>query len=208
MVRDQASAATTLFRIANEPEAFGAIKGKTGILASKANSQDREIALRNVPALARNLERFLEMRRETEHKHQTEERAARLRVSIDIPALSPSAKTVLERVRDAIDRNDLSDGLAYALADRMVKDELESFAKAVAERFGERTFLGVAAKDVSGEAFRSITAGMNPAQKAEVQTAWISMRTVQKLSAHKRTVAAMKQAESLSQTRTQRFSLT
>ncbi|MBB2687770.1 UNVERIFIED_ORG: Ti-type conjugative transfer relaxase TraA [Rhizobium etli] len=207
MLKDKESAATTLFRLANEPETFGAIKGKTGALASRTDKQDRETALLNVPALVRNLERFLEMRAEAQRKHQTEERAARLRVSIDIPALSPNAKTVLERVRDAIDRNDLPAGLEYALSDRMVKAELEGFAKAVAERFGERTFLGVAAKDANGETFQSVTAGMSPAQKAEVQTAWNSMRTSQQLSAHERTVAAMKQAESLRQTKSQGFSL-
>ncbi|MBB4571567.1 Ti-type conjugative transfer relaxase TraA [Rhizobium leucaenae] len=207
MLKDKASAAATLFKIANEPETFGAIKGKTGILAGKADKKDRETALLNVPALARNLERFLEMRAEAERKHQTEERAARLKVSIDIPALSPGAKTVLERVRDAIDRNDLPSGLEYALSDKMVKAELEGFAKAVAERFGERTFLGVAAKDASGETFKTITAGMSPGQKAEVQSAWSLMRAVQKLSAHERTVEALKQAEAMRQAKGQGMSL-
>lgn len=207
MLKDQSVAQTTLARIAGEPESFGALKGKTGLLASRGDKQDREKALANVPALARNLERYLRERAEAEFKHETEERAVRLKVSVDIPALSPSAKLTLERVRDAIDRNDLPAGLEYALADKMVKAELEGFAKAVSERFGERTFLPLAAKDTSGKTFETVTAGMTSGQKAEVQSAWNSMRTVQQLGAHERTTEALKQAETLRQTKSQGLSL-
>ncbi|MDH7804634.1 MULTISPECIES: Ti-type conjugative transfer relaxase TraA [unclassified Rhizobium] len=207
MVKDPSVAQSTLARIAGEPESFGALKGKTGLLASRGDKQDREKAVANVPALARNLERYLRERAEAELKHETEERAVRLKVSVDIPALSPSAKQTLERVRDAIDRNDLPAGLEYALADKMVKAELEGFAKAVSARFGERTFLPLAAKDTDGKTFETVTAGMTAGQKAEVQSAWNSMRTVQQLAAHERTTEALKQAETLRQTKSQGLSL-
>ncbi|MGO8454692.1 Ti-type conjugative transfer relaxase TraA [Rhizobium ruizarguesonis] len=207
MLKDQAIAKTTLAKLAGEPERFGALRGKTGVFANRGDKQDRERAIANVPALARNLERYLRQRAEVERKHETEERAVRRQVSVDIPALSASAKQTLERVRDAIDRNDLPAGLEYALADKMVKAELDGFAKAVSERFGERTFLGIASKDPSGETFKSVTAGMNPAQKAEVEIAWNSMRSIQQLSAHEKTTEALKQAETLRQTRSQGFSL-
>ncbi|MBX4863854.1 Ti-type conjugative transfer relaxase TraA [Rhizobium bangladeshense] len=207
MLKDQSVEQSTLARITGEPESFGALKGKTGLLASRADKQDREKAIANVPALARNLERYLRERAEAEFKHETEERAVRLKVSVDIPALSPSAKQTLERVRDAIDRNDLPAGLEYALADRNVKAELEGFAKAVSERFGERTFLPLAAKDTDGKTFETVTAGMTVVQKAEVQSAWKSMRTVQQLGAHERTTEALKQAETLRQTKSQGLSL-
>ncbi|MGZ2433877.1 Ti-type conjugative transfer relaxase TraA [Rhizobium pisi] len=207
MLKDQSVAQSILARIAGEPENFGALKGKTGLFASRGDKQDREKALANVPALARNLERYLRERAEAEFKHETEERAVRLKVSVDIPALSPSAKQTLERVRDAIDRNDLPAGLEYALADKMVKAELEGFAKAVSERFGERTFLPLAAKDTGGKTFETVTAGMTAGQKAEVQSAWNSMRTVQQLAAYERTTEALKQAETLRQTKSQGLSL-
>ncbi|NEH73608.1 Ti-type conjugative transfer relaxase TraA [Rhizobium leguminosarum] len=207
MLKDQSVAQSTLARIAGEPESFGALKGKTGLLASRGDKQDREKALANVPALARNLERYLSERAEAEFKHETEERAVRLKVSVDIPALSLAVKQTLERVRDAIDRNDLPAGLEYALADKMVKAELEGFAKAVSERFGERTFLPLAAKDTSGKTFETVTAGMTAGQKAEVQSAWNSMRTVQQLAAYERTTEALKQAETLRQTKSQGLSL-
>ena len=201
------TAATTLHRIANEPEYFGALKGKTGIFASKADKRDRDMALLNVPALARNLERYLAARTAAEHRLEAEERSVRAMHSIDIPALSANAKVTLERVRDAIDRNDLPSGLEYALSDKMVKTELEGFARAVSERFGERTFLGRGAKDANGEAFRTITVSMNSKQQAEVRTAWKTMRTAQELATHERTLTALKQAETLRQTKNQGLSL-
>lgn len=207
MLKDKTLAATTTAKIAAEPESFGALKGKTGMFANHADRKDRDTALVNAPALARNLERYLQARAEAERKHETEERAARLKVSVDIPALSPSAKQTLERVRDAIDRNDLPAGLEYALADKMVKAELEGFARAVSERFGDRTFLGVAAKEANGEAFRTVTAGMTDAQKTQVQTAWNSMRTAQQLSAHERAAEGIKQAETLRKTQSKGLSL-
>ncbi|KSV71155.1 Dtr system oriT relaxase [Sinorhizobium sp. GL2] len=207
MLKERALALATLAKISAEPERFGALKGKTGIFASRADRQERDTALVNAPALARNLERYLHAREEAERRHETEERAIRLKVSVDIPALSPNAKQVLERVRDAIDRNDLPASLEYALADKMVKAELEGFARAVTERFGERAFLGIAAKDIGGEAFRAMTMDMSPGHKAEVQTAWNSMRTVQQLSAHERATEATRQSEALRQTQTKGLAL-
>ncbi|PWE52589.1 Ti-type conjugative transfer relaxase TraA [Metarhizobium album] len=207
MLKDESVAKSTLATIGSNPEHFGALKGKTGMFASRADRQEREKAETNAPALARNLERYLRQRAEAEHKYELEERAVRLKVSIDIPALSANAKQTLERVRDAIDRNDLPAGLEYALADKMVKAELEGFARAVSERFGERTFLPLAAKDTSGQTFNTVTAGMTPGQKAEVQSAWNLMRTAQQVAAHERTTEALKQAEALRQTKSQGLSL-
>lgn len=207
MLKDETVAKSTLATIGSNPEHFGGLKGKTGIFATRADKQEREKAETNAPALARNLERYLRQRADAERKYEVEERAVRLKVSIDIPALSVNAKQTLERVRDAIDRNDLPAGLEYALADKMVKVELEGFARAVAERFGERTFLPLAAKDANGQTFSTVTAGMTAAQKAEVQSAWNAMRTVQQLASHERTTEALKQAETLRQTKSQGLSL-
>ena len=98
-------------------------------------------------------------------------------------------------------------GLEFALADKMVKSELEGFAKVVSERFGERTFLPLAAKDTGGEAFQRVTSGMTAGQKTEVGQAWTTMRTVQQLAAHERTIMALKQAETMRQTRSQGLTL-
>lgn len=207
MLKDEGVAKSTIAKLGSEPEHFGALKGKTGILASRSDKQEREKAQTNAPALGRNLERYLRQRAEAERKFEVEERAIRLKVSIDIPALSPNARQTLERVRDAIDRNDLPAGLEYALADRQVKAELEGFAKAVSERFGERTFLSLAAKDPNHQTFNAVTAEMAAGQRTQVQAAWNSMRTVQQLAAHERTTETLKQAETLRQTKSQGLSL-
>jgi Ti-type conjugative transfer relaxase TraA len=207
MLSDPATAAKTLSRITAEPEAFGSLKGKTGVFANRADKLDRDRALKNVRPLADSISDYLRQRGDTERRSHAEELAVRRQVALEIPALSSNARSVLERVRDAIDRNDLPSGLEFALADKMVKAELEGFAKAVTERFGERTFLPLAAKDTTGKAFQRVTSGMNAAQKSEVQQAWNTMRTVQQLSAHERTATALKQAENLRQTRSQGLTL-
>ncbi len=63
-------------------------------------------------------------------RHQADEQALRQRISIDIPALSPAARVVLERVCDAIDRNDLPAAMAYALSNRETKLEIDGFNRA------------------------------------------------------------------------------
>lgn len=207
MVKDETVAKSMLAKLAGQPESFGVLKGKAGILASRAERQERERAQRNVPALAQSLGDYMRQRNRAGQRYQAEEVALRRKISIDIPALSPNARQTLERVRDAIDRNDLPSALAFGLADRQVKAELEGFAKAVAERFGERTLLPFAAKDTNGETFKTITADMSPGQKAEVQSAWSLMRAVQKLGAHDRTIEAIKQAETMRQAKGQGMSL-
>ncbi|KAA9382607.1 Ti-type conjugative transfer relaxase TraA [Neorhizobium galegae] len=207
MLSNGAVAATTIARIAEQPESFGALKGKTGLFAGSGEKQARDTALVNAPALARDLQGFIAKRAEAAIRYEDEERAVRTKLSLDVPALSASAKQVLERVRDAIDRNDIPAGLEFALADKMVKAELEGFAKAVSERFGERTFLPLAAKTADGKAFEAASAGMQPAQKNELRSAWDTIRTVQQLAAHERTAVALKQAETMRQTQAKGLSL-
>ncbi|MCP3468679.1 Ti-type conjugative transfer relaxase TraA [Bradyrhizobium sp. CCGUVB23] len=195
MLKDSATATSTLVRLGSKPESFGALRGKVGLLAGKAKSQERQRAEANVPALKKDIERYLRLRAEAEHKHEAEERAIRHRVAIDIPALSRDARRVLERVRDAIDRNDLPSALEFALADRMVKAEIDGFNKAIAERFGDRTFLLNAAKEPNGQAFEKVVAGMDSARRAQLKEAWPAMRAAQQLAAGERTAQALKQAE-------------
>lgn len=204
MIGNAETAKATIATISKQPEIFGALIGRTGLFAGKAEAQARDTALVNAPALARDLDGYLQKRTEAERRYEAEERAVRVKVSIDIPALSGAAKRTLERVRDA---NDLPSGLKYALTDKMVKAELEGFARAVSERFGERTFLPLAAKDADGKVFEKLSAGMAPAQKADLQSAWDTMRTVQQLSAHERSVTALKQAETMRRAKTTGLSL-
>lgn len=203
MLKDPATARSTIAIIASDPESFGQLKGKTGFLASRQDRQERETAAINAPALARNLESYLRQRADAERKHQAEERARRVKVSVDIPALSDHARQVLERVRDAIDRNDLRAALGFALADKMAKAEIDTFNKAVSERFGERTLLSNAAREASGPAFDKQAFGMSPAERDKLASAWSLLRAGQQLAAHERTNQALKETEALRQSQRQ-----
>jgi 23S rRNA G2069 N7-methylase RlmK/C1962 C5-methylase RlmI len=172
------------------------LRGKTDLLAGKADKQERQRAEANVPALKSDIERYLRLRAEAEHKHEAEERAIRHSVAVDIPALSRDAHRVLERVRDAIERNDLPSALEFALADRMAKAEIDGFNKAIAERFGDRIFLPNAAREAKGQAFEKAAAGMDPARREQLKEAWPAMRTAQRLATGERTAQALKQVES------------
>lgn len=207
MLADRTGNAAKLQTIMDKPENFGTLRGKTGMFASAADKRDRERAIANLSGLAGSLSDYLRQRDSLETRVLGEELSRRRRVSVEIPALSASAKSVLERVRDAIDRNDLPSGLEFALSDKMIKAELEGFARAVSERFGERTLLRLAARDADGEIYRSVTSDMNAGQKAEIRSAWGLMRTSQQLAAHERSANGAKQAETLRQTKTQGLSL-
>ncbi|MFG1466064.1 Ti-type conjugative transfer relaxase TraA [Xanthobacter sp. DSM 24535] len=195
MLKDPAAARSTLERLAAKPDSYGALRGRTGLLASKADKQERQRAEVNAPALKKDIERYLRLRAEAEHKHEAEERSIRHRVAVDVPALSAAAHRVLERVRDAIDRNDLPGALGFALADRMVKAELDAFGRAISERFGERTLLVNAARDAGGSVFEKAAEGLRGTEREKLREAWPLLRTSQQLAAHERTAARMKQAE-------------
>ena len=195
LLRDPAAASSTMARLASSPESFGALRGKVGLLAGQAEKQARQRAGANVPALKHDIERYVRLRAEAGHKYEAEERAIRHRVAIDIPALSREAQRVLARVRDAIDRNDQPSAIELASADGPVKAEIDSFNKAIAERFGDRTFLPNAASGPDGEAFHKATAGMDPARREQLKQAWPAMRAAQQLATLERTAQALKQAE-------------
>ncbi len=197
VLADTATREKTLQRLASQPESFGAIRGRTGLMASKTQKQARARADVNIPALVLDIERYLKMRAETETRMLAEEQAVRKRLAIDIPALSSVAQRMLEKIRDAIDRNDLPAALGFAMANREIRGEIDRFTRAVTERFGERAFLGIAARNADGQAFQTIAAAMTSAQKVELQSAWPALRTVQQLAAHERTVEGLKQAETL-----------
>lgn len=200
---DPAARTDRLLQIEQVPASYGPLRGRTGMFAGSADKNDRQIAQTNVPALRRDLERYFTMREQAMKRLVAEETGMRQRVSIDIPALSPAAETVLAKVRDAIDRNDLPAALGFALADRMVKAEIDALNMAVRQRFGERVLLGNGAMDTGGPAFKAASNGLAPAEQQKLASAWPAMRTAQQLAAHERTVEALKQTEALHQAQRQ-----
>ncbi|NKL15565.1 Ti-type conjugative transfer relaxase TraA [Rhizobium leguminosarum bv. viciae] len=192
-----------LQKVEADPASIGPLRGKTGILASKPDREARRVAEVNVPALKRDLEQYLRMREIAAQRIQADEQALRQRVSIDIPALSTAARVVLERVRDAIDRNDLPAAMGYALSNRETKQEIDGFNQAITERFGERTLLANAAREPSGKLYEKLSEGMKPEQREQLKEAWPVMRTAQQLAAHERTAQTLKQVEELRLTQRQ-----
>jgi hypothetical protein len=184
-----------LDRVAANPEIFGELRGTAGLFASKAEKQERQIAIGGGAALKAEIERYIRLRSEASNRFQVKETEARQRASIDIPALSQSAIVVMERVRDAIDRNDLPAALGFALADRMIKAEIDRLNTALGQRFGDRALLGVDAQKIDGPVFKALATNMPDAQKLKLAEAWPTLRAAQQLAAHERTVQAMKQAE-------------
>lgn len=203
VLADPAAAKAALDRLVAEPQTLGALKGRTGLLAGKTDREDRRVAELNLPALKRDIDRYLSLRETAVRKLEAEEQAMRRRLSIDIPALSAAALGVLERVRDAIDRNDLPAALGYAISNREVKVEIDCFIKATAERFGERTLLNNAAREPSGRVFDKAAEGLNTGDRRKLAEAWPVMRTALQLAAHERTAETLEQTESLRQTQRQ-----
>ncbi|KPF44613.1 Ti-type conjugative transfer relaxase TraA [Rhizobium sp. AAP43] len=207
MLENDAVARSTITALLEKPDSFGALKGKTGLFAGSADVQTRKRALANAPTLARDIEAYIAKRTAAASRYEVEEVGVRQRLSLDIPALSPSARQALEGLRDAIDRNDVSAGPSLLSMEKAVKAELDGFGKAVATRFGERSFLPITARDADGKAFEALSTGMSPAQKTELRSAWDLLRAAQKLAAYERTTVALKQAEALRQTQSKGLSL-
>ena len=184
-----------LDQLAANPQIHGELRGKAGLFASKAEKQERQLAIEGGAALKAEIERYIRLRSEASARLEAREAEARERASIDVPALSQSAIVVMERVRDAIDRNDLPAALGFALADKMVKAEIDRMNTALGQRFGDRALLGLDAQKIDGATYKTLAADMSAAQKLKLAEAWPVLRAAQQVAAHERTVQAMKQAE-------------
>lgn len=170
-----------LEQVAANPSAFGELAGKSGLLASKADRETRRLAEEAGPVLRREIEAYAALKALSAMKLSADETAARQRASIDIPALSAAASVVMERVRDAIDRNDLPAALGFAMADRMVKAEIDRVGAAIVQRFGERALLGLDAKSIDGQSFKAASADLASPDKVKLAEAWPRRRRLNRL---------------------------
>lgn len=184
-----------LDQLAANPEMFGQLRGKAGLFASRAEKQERRLAIEGGSALKAEIERYIRLRSEISARMENEEREARQRASVDVPALSMSAMVVMERVRDAIDRNDLPAALGFSLSDRMVKAEIDRMNAALGQRFGDRALIGLDAQRVDGPTYKALAANMPADQKLKLAEAWPTLRAAQQLAGHERNVQALKQAQ-------------
>ncbi|MHA6732330.1 Ti-type conjugative transfer relaxase TraA [Devosia sp. A369] len=202
VIADPAHRQSVLDKLEQGPAVFGVLKGKSGLLASRLEKADRSNAERNGSALRVEIERYLRLRANATTRIEAEEEKSRARVRVDIPSLSQEAAAILEKVRDAIDRNDLPSALGFALANKMVKAELDGFNAAIAERFGDRAFLGINANRADGPAFNAMAAGLKPNEREKLASAWLTLRAGQKLAAHEKTEQAVRERQALERQRT------
>jgi Ti-type conjugative transfer relaxase TraA len=184
-----------LEQLVANPETFGQLRGAVGFFASKLEKQERQLAIKGGAALKGEIDRYIHLRSEVSARLAGKETEVRLRAAIDIPALSQSAIVVMQRVRDAIDRNDLPAALGFALADRMVKAEIDRMNAALGERFGDRALIGLEAQKIDGPIYKALAANMPAVQKMKLAEAWPMLRAAQQIATHERTVQAMKRAE-------------
>jgi Ti-type conjugative transfer relaxase TraA len=185
---------SALGQLVTNPQTYGELRGKAGLFASKVDKQERQLALDGAATLKIEVERYIRLHSEASDRLEAQERITRQRALIDIPALSPSALVIMERVRDAIDRNDLPAALGFALADKMVKAEIDRLNEKIGQRFGARTLLGGAAQKLDGPVYKALAADLPAAEKRNLAEAWPMLRAAQQLAAHERTAQAMKQA--------------
>lgn len=176
-----------LDQLASKPEAFGSLRGKTGLLASSAAKAERQRAMSNLPALRTGMQDYVRLRAEIGDLRTVELSRERDRQRIDIPAISNNSERVLERVRDAIDRNDIHAAMGFALADKMVKAEIDQLNKSLEAKFGQRAFLG--SSEPKGPAYDAAAAKVAPSDHAKLVDAWPKFHAAQKIAAQERVQA-------------------
>lgn len=195
MMRDGAWANRMISTIAERPDVLAPLRGKPGLLASRADRALRALAHRHQIPLADSLRDYVVRRHAAEQRYQAEERVQRQRSLISIPSLSVAAIRCLERVKQCSDVPGLELVDMASSLDQDLKVELAVFAKAVADRFGERLFLSPAAKDPGGAVFSRLTADLDADQIRELRGAWTLMRAAQLLSVQTNKQSEAKKSE-------------
>ncbi|WP_312405444.1 Ti-type conjugative transfer relaxase TraA [Rhizobium sp.] len=196
---DDATAKTAQDRIINQltsnPEAYGELRGKTGMFASSAAKTQRQNAVGHVDPLAKSIRDYVRIRAEVQELHTGTLSQERDRQRVDVPSISNDSSRTLERIRDAIDRNDLHSHLGFALSDRIVRAEIEGLNKALDAKFGANTFSSAEPK---GRKFDTAAAKVMPEDQAKLAQAWPLFNAAHKVAAHERE-QAQAQAEAQAQ---------
>src|SRR5690606_27753141 len=155
-------------QLARDPEAYGALRGKTGMFASGVAKAERDRAVNNVPALQSQIGNYVRLRAKIADLRTVELSRARDLQRVDVPAISAVGNNVLERVRDAIDRNDIDAAMAFALADKMAMGEIDRLNKSLDEKFDKSTF---GSKEPSGPAFEAAAVKIAEGDRSKLATA-------------------------------------
>lgn len=184
-------------QLASNPEAYGAIKGKTGVLASGSAKAQRQNALGHIDPLAKSIRDYVRIRAEVQALHTGTLRQERDRQRVDVPSISNDASRTLERIRDAIDRNDLHSQLGFALSDRIVRAEIEGLNRTLDEKFGASTFTSAEPK---GKKFDVAAAKVTPEDQSKLAQSWPLFNAAYKVAVQEKEQA---QAQTKAQNRNQ-----
>lgn len=196
MQGDRSAATAISDQLSRDPEAYGALRGKTGLLSSSTARAERDRALNNVPALRDQIGNYVRLRAEIADLRTVELSRERDLQRIDIPAISAVGNNVLERVRDAIDRNDVDSIMAHALADKMTKGEIDRLNQSLDQKFGKRAF---ASREPSGPAFEAVAAKVAEGDRSKLAAAWPLFHASQQIAAQEQK-QAREQARAQTQT--------
>ncbi|MDR6671208.1 Ti-type conjugative transfer relaxase TraA [Rhizobium sp. 1399] len=184
---DDATAKSAQDRIINQlsanPEAYGELRGKTGMFASGAAKAQRQNAMGHVDPLAKSIKDYIRIRAEVQELHTGTLSQERDRQRVDVPSISNEASRTLERIRDAIDRNDLHSHLGFALSDRIVRAEIEGLNKVLDQKFGANTFSNAEAK---GKKFDNAASKVAPGDQAKLVAAWPLFNAAHQVAAHEK----------------------
>ncbi|WP_375600390.1 Ti-type conjugative transfer relaxase TraA [Devosia sp. Naph2] len=176
--------AQILAQLESTPEAFGAMRGRTGLMASPADRADRQAARDNLVALKKGLQNYWRLKTEIGAARTSEVGQQRERQKLDIPAISSAAESVLERIRDALDRNDLSAAMGFVLADKLVKTEIDQLNDRLEAKFGKRAFM--TNPQPHGKEFERVSAKVARADHAKLTRVWPLLRAAQTIAAEER----------------------
>lgn len=184
---DRAELSRILGQLRGSPEDFGSLRGRTGWFASSAAKVERQRAVGNLPALCTAMKEYVRLRAEIGDLRTVEISRERDRQRIDVPTLSDGAQRVLERVRDAIDGNDIHSAIGFALADKQVKAEIDQLNQTLEAKFGQRAFL--ASREPKGPVYDAAAAKVVTADRAKLVDAWPDFRAAQQIAARERVQA-------------------
>jgi Ti-type conjugative transfer relaxase TraA len=173
-----------LAQLESAPEAFGALRGRTGLMASAADRADRQAARDNLVALKKGLQNYWRLKTEIGAARTSELGQQRERQKLDIPAVSSAAESVLERIRDALDRNDLRAAMGFALADKLVKSEIDQLNDRLEAKFGKRAFM--TGPQPHGKEFERVSAKVARGDHAKLARVWPLLRAAQTIAAEER----------------------
>ena len=134
-------------RIAADPAQLGEMRGRTGLLAGTAARQMRAQAEHVAAAIGPAVSRVGEAERTAAQSVKAESEARRQALATGVPKLSAAAQAAINSVAAAEDGTRHAEAWKAARANSEVAGEIDSFMKAVEQRFGAQ---GMRAFDRAG----------------------------------------------------------